>query len=158
MPDFRDGSHVPALVTARPVRGLFAVKLEDDVPWPEQFIAALRNQCLTWGGQANLPVPWSSNIEDNPLFWRIVEAQDPDIVIGHPGSWADLEDLVPDRYETALQAQRRTLKRHGFQESIIERTIEEWTGSPLVDKTHDLGERVTRQLIARGGCLRWRDH
>src|SRR4051794_25159505 len=101
MPPFQDGSHVPALISARPVRAIIAVKLWDDIPWQAQFIAALRNQCMTWGGQANLPLPWTSGIEDNPLFWRILEAQDPDIVIGHPGSWANLEDLAPDRYELA---------------------------------------------------------
>src|SRR4051794_2865449 len=88
MSHFADGAHVAALITARPARGVIAVPAFDDVPWQATFIAALRNQCLTWGGEANLPVPWTRETADNPLFWRLVEAQDPDLIIAATLSWA----------------------------------------------------------------------
>jgi hypothetical protein len=157
MTSFADGAHVAALATARPARGLIAITMWDDVPWQAAFIAALRNQCLTWGGQANLPVPWTKDILNNPLFWRIVEAQDPDLIITSPGSWADLEDLTPDQYAAQADALRARLKRDGFNEEVIRKHVTEWLEDPLVDRPLDVGD-VTAQLIARAGLLWWGEH
>jgi hypothetical protein len=154
---FADGAHVAALATARPARGLIAVPTWNDVPWQASFIATLRNQCLTWGGQANLPVPWGKETIDNPLFWHLVDVQDPDLIIGSAISWADLEDLVPDRYAEGVEARRKGLTKAGFSGEVVERHVNEWLLEPLLNN-HDLGTAITKELIARAGLLWWDKH
>jgi hypothetical protein len=158
MDRFTDGAHVAALTTARPARGVIAIPMFSDVPWQALFIGALRNQCLTWGGQGNLPIPWTNETVDNPLFWRLVEAQDPDLIIGAPMSWADLEDLTPERHAEEAAAYRKRLQKDGFSEGVIDHTIRNWLREPLVNRPGDFGSPMTSRLVERMGLLHWKDH
>lgn len=64
----------------RPVRALVLVPLPDGLPWQAAMMAALRGQAATWGGAANLPVPWTDDLTSREEFWAIATALDPDVI------------------------------------------------------------------------------
>lgn len=58
------------------------------------MMSALRGQAATWGGAANLPVPWTNDLLENPLFWALAEALDPDAVVLPTLRRSDLHGIV----------------------------------------------------------------
>jgi hypothetical protein len=62
------------------VRALVLVPLPEGVPWQTAMMVALRGQAATWGGAANLVVPWTSDLLERPELWAIARALDPDVV------------------------------------------------------------------------------
>ncbi len=70
------------------------------------MISALRGQAATWGGAANLPVPWTDDLLDHPMFWALAEALDPDAVLLPTLRRSDLHGIVdgvkaPDQNQTS---------------------------------------------------------
>lgn len=88
-----DGSGVAAYRFARPTRTAVLVPLLEGVPWRTLMRGALRAQCLTWGGESNIPVPWDSAIGLGPLQWRLLRAIDPDVIAVYAPTAAELRDL-----------------------------------------------------------------
>jgi hypothetical protein len=86
--------HLAAYRLTRPARGLVLVPLVDGIPWQATMTSALRGQAATWGGAANLPVPWTEDLVERPEFWALVEALDPDAVLLPTLSRSDLHGIV----------------------------------------------------------------
>jgi hypothetical protein len=72
--------HLAAYRVTRPARALVLVPLPDGVPWQAPMMAALRGQAATWGGSANLVVPWADDLLERQELWRIATALDPDVI------------------------------------------------------------------------------
>jgi hypothetical protein len=90
----------------RPARGLVLVPNIDGISWMRTFEAAIASQMRCWGGGQNLIVPFDDKIGDNPLFWHLIDRLDPDQIRVYTGSMADLEELDPEEYRTAREAQQ----------------------------------------------------
>lgn len=73
----------------RPMRALVLVPEVGGIEWQVRFTSALRAQGL----------PFTSDTLEHPLFWCLLNALGPDALLIHPGSWADVEDLMPEEYE-----------------------------------------------------------
>lgn len=86
--------HLAAYRVTRPTRGLVLVALPDGVPWQAAMLCALRGQAATWGGSANLVVPWTEDLLKRPLFWAIAALLDPDAVLMTTLAESDLHGLV----------------------------------------------------------------
>jgi hypothetical protein len=130
----------------RPVRALTLVACPDDLDWRVPFIAALRAQTLVWGGQGNLFVPASGAKQDHPAFWAIAEALDPDAVLFHPGSWGDIQDLLPAEFDKHQSGLRTQLASQGFGSAAIDdyvsrESTEPWHDAPDDDELAPLVER-----------------
>jgi len=80
-------------LAARPLRSLVLVPRVAGVAWEAIFTAALANQCVTWGGSANLVVPLIEDLRDDERFWALADMLDPDSLVLFGPSVADLEDL-----------------------------------------------------------------
>src|SRR5690349_16922994 len=74
-------SHLAAYRITRPARGLVLVPIPDGAPWQTAMLSALRGQAATWGGAANLLVPWTDDLLDRPELWALAETLDPDSVL-----------------------------------------------------------------------------
>ena len=61
-------TQLAAYRVTRPARGLVLVPIPDGTPWQEAMQSALRGQAATWGGAANLPVPWTDNLLERAEF------------------------------------------------------------------------------------------
>jgi hypothetical protein len=81
----------------RPIRALVLVPLPESVPWQVAMMVALRGQAATWGGSANLVVPWTDDLLERDELWAIASAVDPDIVAVARLSGADFAGIVGDR-------------------------------------------------------------
>lgn len=93
----------------RPARGLILVPNLDGISWMRTFEAAIASQMRCWGGAQNLVVPYGEEIGNNPLFWQMIDFLDPDQIRIYTGSMADLEELDPEEYKTAREAQEAAL-------------------------------------------------
>jgi hypothetical protein len=72
--------HLAAYRVTRPARALVLVPLPDGVPWQAAMMTALRGQAATWGGSANLVLPWTEDLFERQMFWRIATVLDPDVI------------------------------------------------------------------------------
>jgi hypothetical protein len=72
--------HLAAYRVTRPARALVLVPLPDGVPWQAAMMAALRGQAATWGGSANIVVPWTDDLLERQELWVIATALDPDVI------------------------------------------------------------------------------
>jgi hypothetical protein len=64
---------------------------------------ALRAQTRLWGGSASIMLPCTKDFADDALFWELIEAQDPDAVVVHPGTYDELlERWRPTSMPTGL--------------------------------------------------------
>jgi hypothetical protein len=88
--------HLTAYRVTRPARALVLVPLPDIVPWQVAMMAALRAQAATWGGAANLVVPWTDELLERPELWAIATALDPDLIVVARLNGAELAGVVPD--------------------------------------------------------------
>jgi hypothetical protein len=135
----------------RPVRALVLVPEIKGVEWQAIFTSALRAQALIWGGSANLPVPFTSDTLDHPLFWSLLNALDPDALLVHPGSWADIEDLKPQPYESGMANWREQLAAKGVTGPTAEEFLErEVVGDPFTGVALDSDEE---DLLWRRGAF-----
>jgi hypothetical protein len=79
------------------------------MPWQLSMMAALRGQAATWGGSANLVVPWTEDLLERPELWAIAAALDPDVIAVARPTLSDFAGLVPGGYpepEAADEVQR----------------------------------------------------
>jgi hypothetical protein len=65
----------------RPARAIVLVEITGEEAWQRSMMRALQGLAATWGGVSCLPVPWSEELTDLPLFWRLARALDPDAVL-----------------------------------------------------------------------------
>ena len=86
-------------LSARPLRSLVLVPAVDGVAWEATFSAALANQCVTWGGSANLVVPLTDDLPGDERLWALADMLDPDSIVLFGPSVGDLEDLDSERWE-----------------------------------------------------------
>jgi diadenosine tetraphosphatase ApaH/serine/threonine PP2A family protein phosphatase len=93
----------------RPARGLILVPEIEALPWMRAFEAAIASQMRCWGGGQSIVVPYSDTIADNPLFWALLDRADPDQIRVYTGSVAEMEELDPEWFEAARQAQEAEL-------------------------------------------------
>lgn len=133
------------------------VLVPPDLPWQVAFIAALRNQTVTWGGSANLLVPWSADIHENPLFWEIVRAQDPDLIITSPGSLADYADLQPELFARAVTHERDGWLSQGVSEEAIRPLLDELVGTAFNDLDYEASAAVRSAVRTRLSPFHWGD-
>jgi hypothetical protein len=77
--------HLTGYRATRPVRALVLVPLAEDEPWQLAMLAALRAQAATWGGAANLVVPWTADLFERNELWAIARLLDPDVVAAATG-------------------------------------------------------------------------
>jgi hypothetical protein len=138
---------VTVATPVRPVRGLVLVPQFTDVDWRITMTAALRAQAAVWGGQGNIPVPCTNELLENPLFWSICTALDPDAVLVHPGYRTDLKDLVPDVYGHQMQARRQALTGQ-FEEQVVAADLARYETEPLT--TGPLPDNWGSVLCERG--------
>ena len=87
--------HLAGYRATRPARALVLVPLPDALPWQVAMMAALRGQAATWGGSANLVVPWTEDLFERDEFWSIAAALDPDVVALARLAGSDLGGIVP---------------------------------------------------------------
>ena len=73
-------NYLAAYRVTRPARALVLVPLPDGVPWHAAMMSALRGQAATWGGSANLVVPWTDDLLGRKELWAIASALDPDVI------------------------------------------------------------------------------
>lgn len=93
----------------RPARGLVLVPEIPALPWMRAFEAAVASQMRYWGGGQSIVVPYSDTIAENPLFWALLDRADPDQIRVYTGSVAEMEELDPEWFEAARQAQEAEL-------------------------------------------------
>ncbi len=142
----RERAPLSLTLGVRPARALVLVPQIDEVPWMRTFEAAIAAQMRCWGGGANLVVPYSDDLADNPLFWQLADRLDPDQVRIYTGSVAELEHLDPDRYREAEQA---TLAQLAEMPQEMRRSWwEDWRALQLVEYQIPaaLCESATRRL------------
>ncbi len=72
------------------------VTMPEGVPWQAAMMAALRGQAATWGGSANLPVPWTEELLERPELWALAESLDPDVVLLAMLRRSDLHGILPE--------------------------------------------------------------
>jgi hypothetical protein len=60
------------------------------------MMAALRGQAATWGGSANLVVPWTDDLLERPELWNIAAALDPDVIAIARISRSDFAGIVAE--------------------------------------------------------------
>jgi hypothetical protein len=131
----------------RPVRALILVPTPTGFAWQSSFLGALRAQTCVWGGQSNLPIPLEEGTFDHPALSQIADCLDPDAVIVHAGSWADLEDVYPERLQAELGRIQAALTKRGHRPEAIERFLSELPEQPLTEPWQS--EEAERALIAR---------
>lgn len=100
--------HFAALRIARPARGLVLVHIPDGVPWQVAMLLALRGQATTWGGSANIVVPWTDDLIDRYEFLALARALDPDCVISATLSEEDVAGCLGTVEPDERAAVRRT--------------------------------------------------
>lgn len=88
--------HLAAYRVTRPARALVLVPLPDAVPWQAAMMAALRGQAATWGGSANLVVPWTDDLLERQELWTIATALDPDVIAVARLAGSDFAGIVAD--------------------------------------------------------------
>lgn len=88
--------HLAAYRVTRPARALVVVPLPDGLPWQAAMISALRAQAATWGGSANLVVPWTDDLLMRRELWAVAAALDPDVIAVAHASQEDLAGIVTD--------------------------------------------------------------
>jgi hypothetical protein len=71
------------------------------------MISALRGEAATWGGAANLVVPWTADLLDRPELWAIARALDPDAIQMAPLSEGDLKALIGDAVVPKTRSRQR---------------------------------------------------
>lgn len=137
---------VTSYLAARPLRAIVLVALFSNVRWQASILNALRAQTRFWGGSGSIILPCTPQFADEPLFWALVEAQDPDAVVMHPGTFAELESLEPELYEDREAAQRSELVGR-FSKQAIDAYIERWRDEPLVNASLD--EVISSEIVRR---------
>jgi hypothetical protein len=93
----------------RPARGLILVPEIEGLPWMRAFEAAIASQVRCWGGGQSIVLPYSDTIADNALFWALLDRADPDQIRVYTGSVVEMEELDPEWFEAARQAQEAQL-------------------------------------------------
>jgi hypothetical protein len=140
----------------RPIRTVVFVPLIDGVEWQHIFTGALRAQVRVWGGQSNFPVPLNDDSLDHTVLWALLRALDPDAVIVHRTTWADLEDLRGDLYQDHRERTRAELEERGFPEQVIANHLEELPGQALTGR--QLSDEEATRLLERGPFLAHGNH
>jgi hypothetical protein len=105
-----------AILVARPVRACIFVPAVEGVAWQRLVEHALAAQTRVWGGSSNLVVPMGWELGDDELFWRLVDRFDPDVVALHLPTYADVEEIAPDKYADAIAQADRQLSELSFNE------------------------------------------
>jgi hypothetical protein len=113
------------------------VRRFDGLDWEIPFTAALRAQCLVWGGTGNLPVPAVEGLTDHPVYRAIVDMLDPDAVVVHDLTFADLQDLAPERFAEREHALREGLDGKGYDEVIAEEATQRALVDPIDPRLFD---------------------
>jgi hypothetical protein len=134
----------------RPIRALTMVACPDGLDWRVPFIAALRAQVLIWGGQSNLLVPADADVLANPLLWAMHKTLDPEAVLLHPGSWGDIKDLVPARFDAHESDLRGQLESQGSTEPAIDDFLQRVPAEPW---SEGLDADDLKPLVDRGAML-----
>src|SRR4051812_13399687 len=91
-----------ATLSVRPIRACVLVPSVDGVPWERMVEHALATQCRIWGGQGNLVVPTGWEISNDELFLRLVDCFDPDVLVVHAPTHADVEEIAPGVFAATL--------------------------------------------------------
>ena len=76
-------------------------------------------------------LPCTPGFADDPLFWALAAAQDPDAVVVHPGTYGEIERAFePDLFHRVEAEQRQDLQGR-FGGRAIEDAIKQWRDEPL---------------------------
>ena len=103
-----------AILVARPARACIFVPAVEGVAWQRLVEHALAAQTRVWGGSFNLVVPMGWELADDELFWRLVDRFDPDVVALHLPTYADVEEIAPDKYADVIAQRDQQLRDAGF--------------------------------------------
>ena len=141
---------VTTYLAARPLRAVVLVAMFSDVRWQSSLLSALMAQNRFWGGSGSILLPCTAKFADDPLFWALLEAQDPDAVVLHPGTFAELEPLEPELYREREAAHRAELDGR-FSPATIEDAIKQWRDEPLVGASLD--DSISSQIVRRVATL-----
>lgn len=91
----------PLRLSVRPPR--CAVFIPDDEDWPNVVRRMLENFCQTWGGVGNILIPCPDEGDAHPVFWRILEAYDPDLVCQYQRTLHHVELSDSARFEEYIE-------------------------------------------------------
>jgi hypothetical protein len=143
-------------MAARPVRACVFVPIVDGFPWHSLVEHALAAQTRVWGGAFNLVVPTSPEIDNDEVFWRLVDRFDPDVVAIHLPTFADVEELAPDRYAETVAQVDRQLRDQGFEEETGRAEIARLGDRPFWEMT--LSAALQERLVERIAPLHLAEH
>jgi hypothetical protein len=144
-----------AILVARPVRACVVVPAVEGVAWERLVEHALAAQARVWGGTYNLVVPTGWEIADDELFWRLVDRFDPDLVALHLPTYADVEEIAPEKYAEAIDRADQQLRNLEFDEETRAREI-----TRLRDEVFwqlELSAELRSKLVERVAPLRMGD-
>lgn len=149
-----EGSGVAAFRFVRPTRAAVLVPLLEGVPWRTLMRGALRAQCLTWGGESNIPVPWDAAVGLGPLQWRLLGAIDPDVIAVYAPTAAELRDLDEAWYLEWEQATRA--ENAGIRPESLDMRVNALAKSPLISPVlpDDLLTKIAQRCSLFGGASR----
>jgi hypothetical protein len=104
-----------AVLVGRPARLCVFVPAVEGLAWERLVEHALAVQTRFWGGGANLVVPTGWDVAEDEVFWRLIDRFDPDVVGIHVPTYADVEELAPERYAAAVENVKGQLTELGFE-------------------------------------------
>jgi hypothetical protein len=117
---------VTIYLAVRPVRAVVLVPLYSNLRWQVSVLNALRAQTRFWGGSGGLPLPLTQGFGDSALFWAIAAVQDPDALVLHPGTQAELRELEPEVFAQTEERTRQSVADQGFTGSVADDAVERW--------------------------------
>jgi hypothetical protein len=140
-----------ATLVARPVKTCTFVPAVEGVPWEVLVEHALATQTRVWGGTSTIVVPLGWDVGEDELFWRLLDALDPDVITYHEPTFADVEEIAPASYEAGVADLNRQMSEHGFDQAAQDAEIERRRDHPFWN--FRIAEPLQDQLVERLALL-----
>jgi hypothetical protein len=145
--ELQPSAPLTSVLVARPVRVCAFVPDIQGLPWERLVEHALAVQTRVWGGGANLVVPLGWELADDELFWRLIDQFDPDVIAEYAPTFADFEELDPDRFAADVQTAREQMAGQGLGPETQEAELARRREDPILD--WHLSDNLSTKLVER---------